>query len=103
MIDIRYELRNGAHDLSIIGHAGYAAHGEDIVCAGVSSLVYALVGFIVSRDEEPTSDISMGEGYAYITCSTSADIDTAFEMACIGFEQIANTHPANVSYSNTSQ
>ncbi len=29
--------------LKVSGHSGYAARGEDIVCAGVSTLVYTLI------------------------------------------------------------
>lgn len=100
MIDIRYEKKCGTHDISIIGHAGYAKHGEDIVCAAVSSLVYALVGYIQNHADEAEVDVSLGEGYAYITCGSHEDIDAAFEMACIGFAQISNTHPAHVSFTD---
>ena len=40
MIRVRFEENR----LTVCGHAGYAARGEDIVCAAVSALVYALSG-----------------------------------------------------------
>ena len=40
MIRVRFEENR----LTVCGHAGYAARGEDIVCAAVSALVYALIG-----------------------------------------------------------
>lgn len=38
---IRAELR-GAGWLRVTGHADFAPYGEDLVCAGVSALVYTL-------------------------------------------------------------
>lgn len=40
MIRIHYNRR--ALALTVSGHAGYAERGRDIVCAGVSTLVFAL-------------------------------------------------------------
>ena len=34
---------DGAH-VTVCGHAGHAPAGQDIVCAAVSALVYALAG-----------------------------------------------------------
>lgn len=34
------------HDFEIKGHAGYADHGEDIVCAGVSAVTVGTVNAI---------------------------------------------------------
>jgi uncharacterized protein len=34
------------HDFEIKGHAGYANHGEDIVCAGVSAVTVGTVNSI---------------------------------------------------------
>lgn len=43
MITIRYSRnqKSGLHRLRMEGHAGYAAAGEDIVCAACSALGYA--------------------------------------------------------------
>lgn len=45
MIRVRFEENR----LTVCGHAGYAARGEDIVCAAVSALVYALIGDLQER------------------------------------------------------
>ena len=50
MIRVRFEENR----LTVCGHAGYAARGEDIVCAAVSALVYALIGDH-ARDSVPPS------------------------------------------------
>ena len=41
MIEARYD--SDELILSLTGHAGYAPIGQDIVCAGVSTLVYTLI------------------------------------------------------------
>ncbi len=41
MIEAVYD--GDALTLTVRGHAGYAPIGEDIVCAGVSTLVYTLI------------------------------------------------------------
>ena len=48
MIRVRFEENR----LTVCGHAGYAARGEDIVCAAVSALVYALIGDLQERGLE---------------------------------------------------
>lgn len=45
MIRVRFEENR----LTVCGHAGYATRGEDIVCAAVSALVYALIGDLQER------------------------------------------------------
>ncbi len=41
MIEAVYN--RGKKTLSVHGHSGYAPRGRDIVCAGVSTLVYTLI------------------------------------------------------------
>lgn len=42
MITIKIRKWSRAYEINVSGHSGYAAVGNDIVCAGVSALVYAL-------------------------------------------------------------
>ena len=39
----------GRDRVTVMGHAGYAPKGQDIVCAAVSALVYALIGDLQER------------------------------------------------------
>ena len=41
---IQITLKQG--EVEVIGHAGYAEHGKDIVCAGVSALTATFAGSI---------------------------------------------------------
>ena len=45
MIDVSLCQRGERLCLTVMGHAGYAPHGRDIVCAGVSSLCMALAKY----------------------------------------------------------
>ena len=40
----------GRDRVTVMGHAGYAPKGQDIVCAAASALVFALIGSL--RQEE---------------------------------------------------
>ena len=47
------EITHANGNITITGHAGYAEHGKDIVCSGVSALVQTLIVAI----PELTTDI----------------------------------------------
>ncbi len=46
MIRIRAEQREDGLEISAVGHAGYDARGRDIVCAGVSALIFAYLDYV---------------------------------------------------------
>lgn len=47
--------------ISVDGHADYAEHGSDIVCAGVSAVVIGILNSIDKLDDDVVFDISMSE------------------------------------------
>lgn len=98
MITARYEKDGDSHNLSVSGHARYSPHGQDIVCAGVSAIVYALIGWLENCFGD-TKFVSIDERGGKVTISAQGDafVATAFYMAAIGIEQIANTYPAHVN------
>ena len=96
MIVARYERDGESHNLSVNGHAGYSTKGQDIVCAGVSAIVYALIGWLENNIATFTS-VDESNGEVVISCEGDEKTATAFYMAAIGIEQIANTYPAHVS------
>ena len=97
MIIARYERDGESHNLSVNGHAGYSLKGKDIVCAGVSAIVYALMGWLENNIEH-TKFVSIDEdnGEVVIACDGDDNVATAFYMAAIGIESIMNTYPAHV-------
>lgn len=94
------------YSLDVVGHAGYAEKGKDIVCAGVSALTMAayytaysyaeaghcsMVRFTVGDDGEfhMTLEAAAGMGEALVM--------TIFSTVVHGLEHIAKLHPAYVS------
>lgn len=99
MIEAYYSRTGDDYFLGVYGHAQYDAHGRDIVCAGVSAITFALLGFLNSHGDDIRSlDTRNKSGEAEITCTGNETIGTAFEMAAIGIAQIAAKYPDNVTY-----
>ena len=94
MIRVAYFRNGNDHELSINGHAGYAEHGQDIVCAGVSAIAFALLGYLEEcEDEVEELDGPIVEcGSIYISCTGNQNIATAFHMAVCGLKQIADSY-----------
>lgn len=97
MIKARYKVEGDIHTLVVLGHANYAEYGKDIVCAGVSALVQALIGWI-EENSWKTECISLDpkEGEVIISCEGGEDTASVFYMTSIGLEQIANSYPDHV-------
>lgn len=82
-------VRCGTARLTVSGHAGYAAAGQDIVCAAVSALVYALAGYLEEKGQ--ASRITVRRGYAEL--EGTGDCGAAFAMARCGMSQLAHAYP----------
>lgn len=101
MIRVYYNRGEGEHELTINGHAGYAEYGKDIVCAGVSAIAFALLGWLENNQEEITQldELMVEDGQVYIACAGSDNVNVAFQVALMGFIQIAREHPEYVTIS----
>ena len=64
MIRIRVTRRDSGLEIFAEGHAGYAPVGRDIVCAGVSALLYGFVAFLRETLPIATAEDSHPEGRA---------------------------------------
>lgn len=98
MIRVYYTRGKGGHELTINGHAGYAEHGQDIVCAGVSAIAFSLVAWIEHNEEEVSalSGLAAESGSFYICCKGTKALETAFDVAVLGLIQIARQYPNHV-------
>jgi uncharacterized protein YsxB (DUF464 family) len=97
MITAKYTVEDNTHNLNVYGHANYSEKGTDIVCAGVSAIVQALIGWIENNPycaERVSIDDRQGE--VLIECNGGEEVTAVFYMTAIGLEQIANTYPDNV-------
>ena len=97
MIQIKIGFGGGKFMLEALGHAGYAEE-NDIVCAGVSAISYALYGFLLNSKEhvEKWYDVEDQVGKMRLLVKGDAYLIPAFHMAAIGFLQIEKEYPENV-------
>lgn len=97
MVRARYTVEGNTHTLVVKGHANYNEYGKDIVCAGVSSLVQALIGWIEENYYKADCiNIDKKTGEVIVSCEGGDDVAAIFQMASIGLEQIADSYPDHV-------
>lgn len=90
------EVKRNSGSITVKGHAHFAPHGQDIVCAAVSTLVQTLV---VSILEITTDKIQydMRPGTVEIRYGTlSAEAQLLVKSFFVGIRLIADTYPENV-------
>ncbi len=95
MIKCVYEKSKSGVRLTVNGHAGYAEHGQDIVCSGVSTLVETLIARLMElnakfyyKKESGAVEVGMQE--------VTYDANEAFNFAVLGMQLIATAYPKNV-------
>lgn len=94
MIDADFSRTQKGFRLRIEGHARYGAEGEDIVCAAVSSIFYALCGYIINFKPGSIKVNALESGLADIECGF--DCEDQLQLACLGLWQIASTYPTHM-------
>jgi uncharacterized protein YsxB (DUF464 family) len=95
------EIKRTENCVSIKGHAGYAPHGQDIVCAAVSALVQT---FIVSVDELTSDRIKVthneqGQIQTIQYRNLSKDAQLLVDSFFIGIRMIADAYPNHLTLS----
>ncbi len=76
-VDIKLNDEGQITDVIMDGHADFAEHGQDIVCAGASAVVFGSVNAIIGLTaERPDIDYSDDGGYFYVR-----SVDTSNEQA----------------------
>ena len=79
------------------GHSGYAQAGQDIVCAAVSGIFFALAGYL-KNTPGGCDIISIRSGFAELACPRGSE--EALKMACIGMIQVGELYPECVTVCN---
>lgn len=98
MIQAQYYTDGERHRLALSGHAHYDERGKDIVCASVSAIVYALLGWLENNpDDLENVSTDVKSGNVLIECIGGEYAAVAFSMAAIGLEQVAYTYPDHVA------
>ena len=102
MIEIKYFERNNRYAISLKGHADYAPHGQDIVCASVSSLVTALGNYILEHFAEQkwiVLEVNLDTGDSNVEILDESGNDVAKNLYHLVYEQlqdIAELYPINL-------
>lgn len=94
MITANFSRGESGLRMSVQGHAEYSSDGDDIVCAAVSGLVYALLGYLANEAVEFNIN-AFGSGVADIECSLRGE--EAMKLCCIGLLQIALSYPDSLA------
>ena len=100
MINITFVcFGNNFYEFHSEGHAGLNP-GNDIVCAGVSALSYALLGTLMNiKDLKVDKEIKDGNMHIYVKSDSKAVYsiaNTVFTTVFIGLKQLQVTYPENV-------
>lgn len=92
--------------LETAGHAGYAPAGQDIVCAGASTLMQALVYLLAGEENAETAawDEPGGPRLAVSAAAPAAPwVSGAFELVKAGFVLLAERYPEHVRFADVSR
>ena len=95
MIEVFAYRNGGYYRLYVTGHADYHK-GNDVVCAGVSALVGALLSFAEKMPDCRHMRAFSTRGTAFLSCR--GGLGSAFEAVADGLAQIAASYPAHVRY-----
>ncbi len=87
--------------LSVEGHAGAGAYGQDVVCAGISALAQSVI-LGLAKHLHRDIDYDVKPGYLSVALKDNADdlTEAVFSVAVLGFLEIEKSNPKNVSLSN---
>lgn len=109
MIKVNYTELDGPYGpamrLEAAGHAGYAPAGQDIVCAGVSTLMQALVSLLAGEENAHSDAFDEPDGPRLTVTAArpcTAWVEGAFELAKAGFALLAERYPDNVHFADRS-
>lgn len=102
MIEIKVVGWEDGMELEACGHAAYAPRGADVVCAGVSALLFGYLAYLRSvtgEDGEMRGRVECAEGDGYLricTRSMKGYDRAAWAVASAGVRLIADAYPAHV-------
>lgn len=110
MIKVCYSEQDGPSGatlrLEAAGHAGYAPAGQDIVCAGASTLMQALV-FLLAGEANAEADAWDEPDGPRLAVSAAAPVEAwengAFELAKAGFVLLAERYPEHLRFADVSR
>jgi uncharacterized protein YsxB (DUF464 family) len=95
-----YQDNQGFTAMELKGHAEYNP-GNDIVCAGISALAFALVGTLKSIEGVSFTRLQYQDGVTveiepFADEQEQAVVDAVFTTVLIGLKQIQNKYPDHI-------
>lgn len=103
MIEVTYWRR--LHRVTVVGHAGSAEHGHDLVCAAASALAYTLadnVNELHKTGAVKNTVLQVKEGCTEISCTPNRKmrsvVSLVYDTVCRGFWMLEENHPEHVRY-----
>ena len=110
MIKVLYNELDGPEGLTLrleaAGHAGYAPAGQDIVCAGASTLMQALVSLLAGEESTRSDAWDEPDGPRLAVVADAPQkpwVEGAFELAKTGFALLAERYPDNLRFADVSR
>lgn len=105
MIKVTFTESHEKLSLRIEGHAGYAEHGKDIVCASATILAYTVAQYVEYEDNQGNlnapAEIRLESGDTVVSCEPKEEILKwlwdAYQFAKMGFLILAHNYPQYVS------
>ena len=97
MISAQFFKEDDRLHLSMRGHAEHNENGVDVVCAGVSAIVFALAGYLVNFAEDAVIH-RLEYGCAELECGL--DAEAVLKQTLIGLLQIRMEYPDSVCVFN---
>ena len=91
MTEISVSYGGGGHIVRVDGHAGYAEHGKDIVCASIATLCNLFIAYF---GEE--ASIETAEGHFFAAFQHTDEKVKFLDAAVACFEELARQFPENV-------
>ena len=99
MIKVTFTKSDKKLSLRVEGHAEYAEHGKDIVCASASILASVFAVTILECDEvyEVDSIVDLTSGNVIIECNCKSEeayvkVANAYHYTKLGFELLAHDY-----------
>ena len=110
MIKVNYTELDGPAGptcrLEASGHAGYAPAGQDIVCAGASTLMQTLCALLAGEEGTRSGVWDEPDGPRLAVTAAAPQkpwVEGAFEFAKAGFALLAERYPDNLRFADVSR
>ncbi len=93
MITVYIDRQQDYQQIVVAGHAGYAEHGKDIVCAGASAITCALMNMAVEANDGALVKQNDGFAFVYLKGPETERVTAILDTVQTGYEAIEAQYP----------